>query len=92
MPGLERPSSPSRDRDLWFEDGNTVIIAQDVAFRVHRSLLSRHSDTFSDLFTIPQPTGLESAGDRIDGCPIVRVADSAHDFKRLLHALYDGVK
>ncbi|TBU49274.1 hypothetical protein BD309DRAFT_996973 [Dichomitus squalens] len=80
-----------KDSDLWFEDGNTVVIAQNVAFRVHRTLLSRHSDTFNDLFTIPQPTTLDSVGDCMDGCPIVRVADSAHDFKRLLHALYDGV-
>ncbi|KAI0800659.1 hypothetical protein C8Q74DRAFT_433008 [Fomes fomentarius] len=78
-----------KDLELWFEDGNVVVLAQQTAFRVHRGVLSRHSDTFSGLFTLPQPadpTRIES----LDGCPIVRVPDSSHDFKHMLNVLYDG--
>ncbi|KAM5535545.1 hypothetical protein V8D89_010789 [Ganoderma adspersum] len=78
-----------QDQDFWFEDGSVVVIAQTTAFRVHRSVLSRHSDTFSGLFSIPQPASPESL-ELIDGCPVVRVANSAHDFLCLFRALYDG--
>ncbi len=80
-----------KDPELWLEDGNVVVIAQQTAFRVHRGILSRHSDTFSGLFTLPQPanpTEIES----LDGCPVVRVPDSSHDFKHLLNVLYDGAR
>ena len=80
-----------RDQDLWFEDGSVLLIAQTTTFRVHRSVLSQHSDTFTGLFSIPQPANPESL-ELIDGCPVVRVADSAHDLQHLLRALYDGVK
>ncbi|KAI0714930.1 hypothetical protein C8Q76DRAFT_728758 [Earliella scabrosa] len=78
-----------KDAELWFEDGNVVVIAQQTAFRVHRGVLSRHSKTFGDVFTLPQspdPGAIET----MDGCPVVRIPDSSHDFKHLLHAMYDG--
>ncbi|KAI0800651.1 hypothetical protein C8Q74DRAFT_432137 [Fomes fomentarius] len=77
-----------RDTQFWFEDGSIVVVAQQTAFRVHQGVLSRHSDTFNGLFTIPQPS---EGTEKIDCCPVVRVSDSAHDFKHLLHALYDGL-
>ena len=81
---------PQRDDSFWFEDGNVVIVAQQTAFRVHRGVLSRHSETFSGLFTLPRPVG-DAAQDDIEGCPIIRITDSSHDLKHLLHALYDGL-
>lgn len=80
-----------RDPDLWLEDGNVVIVAQDTAFRVHRGLLSRHSEVFSGLFTLAQPDD-QALTERYDGCPVVRVPDSSHDFRHLLRALYDGLR
>ena len=41
--------------DFWFHDGNIVIIAGSAAFKVHRDQLKRHSEIFSDLFSILQP-------------------------------------
>ena len=81
----------NKDAELWFEDGNVVVVAQQTAFRVHKSLLSRHSKTFGEVFTLPQspdPGAIET----MDGCPVVRIPDSSHDFKHLLHALYDGAR
>ncbi|KAI0800654.1 hypothetical protein C8Q74DRAFT_1364354 [Fomes fomentarius] len=80
-----------KDSELWFEDGNVVVVAQQTAFRVHRSVLSRHSDTFSGLFTLPQPADPAKI-ESLDGCPVVRVSDSSHDFKHLLNVLYDGAR
>ncbi len=78
-----------RDGSFWFEDGNIVVVAQQTGFRVHKGVLSRHSDTFSGLFTVPQPS---EGAEQIDGCPVVRISDSAHDFDHLLRVLYDGLK
>lgn len=80
--------------DFWFADGSVVIIAEGVGFRVHMSLLSRHSPVFRDIFAIPQPApgpGNESdGGGSHQGVLIVHVSDRAHDMRCLLHAIYDG--
>ncbi|KAJ6599459.1 hypothetical protein B0H10DRAFT_722708 [Mycena sp. CBHHK59/15] len=73
--------------DLWFCDGNIVIIAGSVAFKVHRGQLRRHSEVFDDLFNIPQPKDQ----DLFDGCPWVEVYDCPSDVLYFLKALYDGL-
>ncbi|EIW58074.1 uncharacterized protein TRAVEDRAFT_125234 [Trametes versicolor FP-101664 SS1] len=82
------------DPDFWFADGSVVIIAEGVGFRVHMSLLSRHSPVFRDIFAVPQPApgpGNESdGGGSYQGVPIVHVSERAHDMRCLLHAIYDG--
>ena len=73
--------------DFWFHDGNIVIIAGSAAFKVHRGQLERHSEIFSDLFSIPQP--LEQG--LIDGCSYVELPDCPSDVFYFLSALYDGL-
>ena len=73
--------------DFWFRDGNIVIIAGSAAFKVHRGQLERHSEIFSDLFSIPQP--MEQ--DLIDGCSYVELTDSPSDVFYFFSALYDGL-
>ncbi|KAM5544054.1 hypothetical protein V8D89_002240, partial [Ganoderma adspersum] len=86
-------SEPQQDPELWFEDGNVVIVAGSAAFRVHTGILklSRHSEIFQNMFGVPQPA-LPDPSDVFDGQPVVHVSDSAHDFKQLLGMLYDGAK
>ncbi|KAH9897792.1 hypothetical protein C8Q73DRAFT_788026 [Cubamyces lactineus] len=97
-----------RDGDYWFDDGNIVFVAKNhsagarpAAFRVHKSVLFRHSAALSDLLgeALPQPTATETAtmlgeaaadSETMDGCPAVYMSDSYHDFKVLFRALYDG--
>lgn len=81
-------SSQAQHRsDIWFPDGNIILIAEQVMFKVHRGQLERHSDVFQDMFSLPQPpdTGL------YDGCRILELHDSAQDVHHLLRALYDGL-
>ncbi|KAJ7339266.1 hypothetical protein DFH08DRAFT_1014187 [Mycena albidolilacea] len=73
--------------ELWFADGNIIIIASSVAFKVHRGQLRRHSEVFDDLFSIPQPKDQ----DMYDGCPWVEVYDCPSDVLYFLRALYDGL-
>lgn len=50
--------------DPWFEDGNIILMPESglkyeseaqVAFKVHRGMLARHSEIFHSMFDIPQP-------------------------------------
>lgn len=81
------PDSRLVRSDFWFRDGNIVIVAGSAAFKVHRGQLERHSEVFSDLFSIPQP--MEQ--DLIDGCSSVELQDCPSDVFYFLSALYDGL-
>ena len=76
--------------DFWFEDGSIVVVVENVAFRVHQSLLSRHSDVFAGLFTVPQPPNLDNnvGNDVMDDCPVVHLSDALADFEDVLRVLY----
>jgi len=90
------PDSRTKHADLWFCDGSVILQADSTLFRVHKSQLSRRSTVFSDMFTLPQPpvmtTHATLADETHEGCPIVKLYDSAEDVANLLLALYDGPK
>lgn len=81
------PPDTVAQSDLWFEDGNIILVAGDVAFKVHRGQLERHSEIFRDLFSLPQPLDQPM----FQGFPIVQLYDSPSDITFLLRALYDGL-
>lgn len=72
-----------------------VLRAENTLFRVHKSLLARHSGFFHDLFTLPQPeadaksVSACTSGD-IEDCPVLRLHDAPEDVANLLTALVDG--
>ena len=73
--------------DIWFHDGNLVLVAGHVPFKVHRGQLERHSEVFRDIFSIPQPVDPPME----DGCPMIELFDCPTDVWYLLRALYDGL-
>ncbi|KAI1792054.1 hypothetical protein LXA43DRAFT_358848 [Ganoderma leucocontextum] len=87
-----------RVRSLWFEDGNVVIVAQESGFRVHKSVLSRHSSVFvkilndsNDSDALLDQLGIViDADNKIEGSVVIHVSDSTHDFGHLLRIFYDG--
>ncbi|KAJ7436823.1 hypothetical protein FB451DRAFT_1152930 [Mycena latifolia] len=79
-------TAPIRVAELWFDDGNLVIQAESSLFRVTKGILAARSSTFNDLFTIPQPDDCET----VDGCPFVRLPDSADDVTAFLKAIFDS--
>ncbi|KAI0644301.1 hypothetical protein C8Q79DRAFT_913898 [Trametes meyenii] len=89
------PATPNlqnyKTTDFWFADGNVVLLARNVAFKVHRGQLVRHSDVFHDMFSLPQPSPAEAGQGLIDGCPWVEIYDDPSDVLHLLRALYDGL-
>ncbi|KAL4244415.1 hypothetical protein ABKN59_010190 [Abortiporus biennis] len=62
--------------------------AGDIAFRVHGSVLSMHSNVFRDMLGIPKPPNDDYL---YDGCPIVPLSDTAEEVLIMLSALYDSI-
>lgn len=79
------PSQPVRS-ELWFEDGTIVLEAEATQFRVYRGILAANSAIFRDMFGLCQP----AEEDTVDGCPIVRLHDSAKDLRCALDILHDS--
>ncbi len=73
-----------RSTEFWFDDGNVVLQAGDTLFRVHRSILARHSVIMQDCLECPQPADAPS----IDGCPLIHLADLAKDIDNMCTLLY----
>ncbi|KAJ3500900.1 hypothetical protein NMY22_g19106 [Coprinellus aureogranulatus] len=72
--------------DIWLDDGNIVIQAEETQFKVHRGLLARVSPIFADVFSVPQPAHDDI---KVEGCPLLHLQDSAQDITHLLSTLYD---
>jgi hypothetical protein len=70
---------------LYFEDGNVIIRLKvgSTLFCVHRTLLSKHSTVFRDLFAQNHET--------LRGYPSLTVDDDKDDMESLLNAIYDGL-
>ncbi|KAJ7442462.1 hypothetical protein FB451DRAFT_1057514 [Mycena latifolia] len=71
--------------EIWHPDGSVVLQVGNTQFRVHWSVLSRHSSFFRDLQRLPQPPEQPS----IEGCPVVELSDRVEDVKRVLETLYN---
>ncbi|KAF5368280.1 hypothetical protein D9615_010376 [Tricholomella constricta] len=83
-------AAATKSTDFWLHDGSIVLAAENTLFRVHQTILINHSEIFADLFSLPQPADLggEDGAERIDGCRMVELHDSASDFEDLLRAIY----
>ncbi|KAF8490696.1 hypothetical protein JB92DRAFT_3128757 [Gautieria morchelliformis] len=71
--------------DLCFKDGNVILVAEGICFRLHRGQLTRHLDVFRGMMSIPQPVNALS----MDGCPIIVLHDRAQELAYVLKAVYD---
>ena len=89
LPTTMNPDLINRSK-IWFDDGSVVIQAEQTQFRVHRSMLSRHSSVFRDMFSVPQPPGDQEPV--IEGCSIVHVSESSRDWENLLTLMYDNFR
>ena len=75
---LQRELQPHPE--LWFEDGNVVLIAENRSFRVPKSVLARTSEFFRDMFSLPQPPLDGAEGDTVTPapqCPMIPTSESA---------------
>ncbi|TCD62078.1 hypothetical protein EIP91_007500 [Steccherinum ochraceum] len=77
---LFQPSS-----EVWYKDGNTILIAGDEGFRVYAGMLSEQSSVFADMLEIPLPAPQATH----EGCPLVWISDSAVEMRYLLKSMLD---
>ena len=73
--------------DFWFDDGNVILVASRIGYRLHGGILARHSPVFQDMLSFPQP---EYSAEKADGCPVVQLTEDAEDLEIVLRILYDG--
>jgi len=69
--------------NLYFEDGNVIVKTGNTLFCVHRTILSKHSTVFRDLFAQNTQT--------LRGFQSLTVDDGKDDMESLLNAIYDGM-
>ncbi|KZP11459.1 hypothetical protein FIBSPDRAFT_756717 [Athelia psychrophila] len=70
--------------EFWLKDGNVILQAENMQFKVYRGILSLNSTVFSDMFSTPQPP---SGQELIEGCPIVHLSDTSADVTIMLEAI-----
>ncbi|PIL26504.1 hypothetical protein GSI_12262 [Ganoderma sinense ZZ0214-1] len=76
-------SNLHRHPEIWYDDGNLVLVARETAFRIYRGLIAGQSTVFSDLFA----SSTSSPDETFEGCPVIHVSDSPHDLVLLLRVL-----
>jgi hypothetical protein len=84
-------TQPLQRSRFWFDDGNVILQAENTQFRVHRSLLSLHSNVFKDMFSMPQPMDTATTLN-VEGCPIITLSDKASDLEHVLSIFYENVR
>jgi hypothetical protein len=78
-------STLQKDSHVYFHDGNIVFVAGVTCFRVHQSLVAKHSSIFRDMLSIPQP----QAQDIYDGVATVDLQDDPDILRALLRVIYE---
>ncbi|PIL24767.1 hypothetical protein GSI_12653 [Ganoderma sinense ZZ0214-1] len=59
-PDTSATAELKRDEELWFEDGNLILIASEVEFRVYKGPLIAQSLVFKDMLSLPQPSSSDT--------------------------------
>ena len=89
---MTEETSLKRDEEFWFEDGNLILVAGDVEFRVYQGPLIAHSPVIKDTLSLPQPA--EDSGryapHGASSCPIVPLADSPEYLRHFLRVFLGG--
>lgn len=83
---MDVDNTPTRVEELWFSDGNLIVQAETSLFRVYGAFLAARSSVFKDMLSFPQPADAEM----VEGCPVVRLHDSADDVTCFFKAIFDS--
>lgn len=78
------PATPVKS-NLWYRDGNIVLQAERTQWKVHQGILAESSVIFQDMFSLPQPLAIDT--ELVEGCPVVRLSDSAEEVEYVLQAI-----
>ena len=90
----EQETNPKlrRHHRYWLDDGSLILRAQNDLYKVHRTLLERHSRLLS---TIHASADLDKASNAVDGMAVTSIPDelgvASTDVEILLEHLYHDV-
>lgn len=73
-----------RDDDFWLPDGNVLLVAGNVEFRVYQGILVLHSPVFKDMLSLPQPAACDPPKPSVASPPVVHLTDSASELRHVL--------
>mgnify|MGYP001363712572 FL=1 len=83
--------------EFYFDDASLAIQVGQTLFKVHASILARHSEVFRDMVQIAGKNGntTGSSGEEVnrtvDGIPVVELHDDEKEFEDTLKAIYDSL-
>jgi len=86
MPSPTGTRDICRSNEMYFEDGNIVLLAENTAFRVYQGLLAKHSPVFMDMVQVG--CSVKDSEETYDGCPAVRLSDGADEALQFLKTLH----
>lgn len=76
-----------QSEDVWYADGNIILIAKNVGFRVYSGILREQSRALADMLSqVPPPA--ESA--TYEGCPIIWIPEDPRELSYFLKALHNS--
>ncbi|KAJ6505301.1 hypothetical protein C8R45DRAFT_894582 [Mycena sanguinolenta] len=78
-------AASERDSSLWFDDGNLIVQAGPLIFRIFRVMLAKLSPVLEELLT---PQKLFSY-DVFEGCLVLSVSDDGADVTHFLSAIFN---
>ncbi|KAG9001605.1 hypothetical protein FRB93_012031 [Tulasnella sp. JGI-2019a] len=81
--------SCTKDSSFFFRDGTIFLVVETTVFKIHQSVLERHSTVFRDMFSIPSSADGGDASNQWEGLPVVTLNDLAEDVRALLRLTYD---
>ncbi len=83
-PDRDTDEKPFQDHPtLYIEDGNVILRTGGTLFCVHKSLLSKHSPVFRELF--------QRDAERFRGLAHYTMEETREDLEVLLNVIYDGL-
>lgn len=65
-----------------------ILVAEKTGFKVHRSIVSRRSPVFNDMFAV---SGLSDQA-TLEDIPIVHLSDGSEELAYFLGAMYNGMR
>lgn len=82
------PRRRSDEPSCWFDDGNIVLQAEQTLFKVYKGILSRESEVFKTLLSLPRFATLLEA-EKYEDSQLVVLQDQTEDIATLLRAIND---
>lgn len=70
--------------ELWFPEGDIILLCENIGFRVDKQSLVTHSEIFNDLFV----NGGMTVDERAQDCDLIRLPDGSAEIFHMLKALH----